>query len=159
MKTTNIERCSIISTFVAVPAILALLSAIQLAVHSWPTEFLVLPPLAVVTYLLFRQPSGPWTCARSIVVLPCAGAICGELAWRFFGMTPLGIGVATLAVLALQLAIRATMPPALALAVLAMLLHVQGPAYALGVLQATAIIFVAFHAWRRFVLKPIAGIS
>jgi HPP family len=144
------ERRIVIAASLAVPLLLALLSAVQLAGAHRATEYLVLPPLAVIVYLIFREPNGAAAKLRSIVLLPCLGAAIGQACWHFFALTPPGVAIATLAVVILQTALRAYMPPALALAVLAMLLKAHGPWYVLGVLEGTSIIFVAFECWRRF---------
>lgn len=120
--------------------------------HSPETAFLVLPPFAVVIYLIFRYPLGGAANLRSIVVLPCLGAAVGELCFRFLGMTPAGVALDTLAVLSLQFITRAYMPPALALSVLAMLLHVTSFTYVLGVAEQSALIAVVFFLWQRFVI-------
>lgn len=143
------DRLNQIAASVAVPLLLAVLSGIQLAVHRPVTEYLLLPPLAVVIYLIFRTPAGESTGLRSVILLPCLAAIAGEICWHYLGMSPHGVAIATLVVLGLQFAFRAQMPPALAIAVLAMLLHAWGPTYVLGVFEGTLIIFIAFRLWRR----------
>lgn len=148
----RLERLCHVSSFLAVPALLAVLTEAQLSLHDAATSFLVLPPFAVVIYLLFREPYGKWANLRSIVFLPCVGAIIGQLSYRYFGMTPTGIAIDTLGVLAMQSLLRARMPPALALSVLAMLLHVQSFTYTLGVAEASIAIAVVFYSWRRFVV-------
>ena len=140
-------------TAVAVPLVLALLSAMQIAVHQRATAFLVLPPFAVIIYSIFRNPLGESATLRSIVVLPCLGATLGQLAWHYLGLTPAGVAAATLAVLVAQAVIGASMPPALALAVLAMLLRAEGPWYVLGVLEGTFTIFGAFWLWRIVIIR------
>jgi CBS-domain-containing membrane protein len=137
------------ATVLAVPLILALLSGIQLEVHQRETQFLVLPPLAVIIYLIFRDPAGPSTNFRSIVILPCVGSIVGQISATFLGLTPLGAAAALFVVLMAQTVMRANMPPALALALLAMFLRVHGVTYVLGVVQGTLVIFVIFYVWRR----------
>lgn len=147
------QRDSLV-TAVAVPLLLALLSAMQLAVHQHATAFLILPPFAVIIYSIFRNPVGESTTLRSIVALPCVGAIAGQLAWHYLGLTPAGVAAATLAVLVAQVVLNANMPPALALAVLAMLLRAEGPWYVLGVLEGTLTIFATFWLWRRLANAP-----
>ncbi len=138
-------------TAVAVPLLLALLSAMQVAVHQRATTFLILPPFAVIIYSIFRNPLGESASLRSAVALPCLGAIAGQLSGHYLGLTPAGVAAATLTVLVAQAVIGASMPPALALAVLAMLLRVEGPWYVLGVLEGTLTIFTTFWLWRRLV--------
>jgi CBS-domain-containing membrane protein len=151
----RLERWTQISAFVAVPALLAVLTATQRELQNSETQFLVLPPLAVIIFLLFREPFGPWANLRSIVILPCIGAATGELTYHFLGMTAIGIAVDTLVVLAFQSLLRSKMPPALALSVLAMLLHAESWTYFLGVAEATCIIAIAFSLWRRFLIAPL----
>jgi len=150
----RLERLCQISSFVAVPALLAILTETQLRLPDRGTEFLVLPPFAVIIYLLFREPFGKWANLRSIVILPCLGAMIGQLSFRYFGLTPLGIAIDTLGVLAFQSILKARMPPALALSVLAMLLHVQSFTYTLGVAEASTSISVVFFVWRRLMVTP-----
>ncbi len=139
----------------AVPALLAVLTATQSRLQNRLTEFLVLPPFAVVIYLTFRDPFGKSANLRSIVILPCVGAAVGELCFRYLGLTPAGVAVDTLIVLSLQSVLRARMPPALALSVLAMLLHVKSFTYVLGVAEASSLIAIVFFLWRRFIASAL----
>jgi len=153
--TARLERWSQISSVVAVPALLAILTATQSRLQNRVTEFLVLPPFAVVIYLIFRDPMGKSANLRSIVVLPCAGAAVGELCSRYLGLSPAGVAVDTLCVLSLQSLLRARMPPALALSVLAMLLRVKSLTYVEGVAEASTTIAIVFFLWRRFGISPL----
>jgi hypothetical protein len=148
----RLERLCQIASFVAVPVLLAILTETQHRLQDSATEFLVLPPFAVVIYLVFREPYGKWANLRSIVILPCIGAVVGQLSFRFLGLTPLGIAGDTLCVLTLQSILKARMPPALALSVLAMLLHVRSFSYTMGVAEASSSIAIVFFVWRRFVV-------
>jgi hypothetical protein len=140
---------------VAVPALLAILTATQSRLQNRVTEFLVLPPFAVVVYLIFRDPLGKSANLRSIVILPCLGAAVGELCFRYLSFTPTGVAVDTLCVLSLQSLLRARMPPALALSVLAMLLRAKSLAYIEGVAEASTTIAIVFFLWRRFVISGL----
>ena len=139
----------------AVPGVLAVLTETQHRVQNRVTDFLVLPPFAVIIYLVFRDPLGKSANLRSIVVLPCLGATVGELSFHVLGLTPAGIALDTLCVMSLQSLIRARMPPALALSVLAMLLHAESWTYVLGVAEASSIIAIVFFLWRRFVISRL----
>lgn len=118
--------------------------------HSRTAEFMLVPPLAVIVYLIFSQPKARFVQFRSIVVMPVIGAVFGAVAYRFLGLTPLGVAAALFAVLLVQDLLRAYMPPALAIAVLAMLLRVSGPYYAAGVAVATMLVVLIFVLWRKF---------
>jgi hypothetical protein len=106
-------------------------------------------------YVVFRDPFGTWANLRSIIVLPCGGAPIGELSYAYLGMTPLGIIVDSLCVLSPQSALRARMPPALALSLLAMLLHATSFSYFVGVAEASTLIALVFFSWRRFAVMPL----
>ncbi|MEO6991324.1 MAG: HPP family protein [Candidatus Baltobacteraceae bacterium] len=136
------------AAWVAVPLLLAALAAAE-GLRALPeTEFLLLPPLAVVAYIVFREPFGPAATFRSVIAMPVIGATIGALAFRFFAHSALGVALALVAVLLAQKALRAHMPPALALAVLAIVLRVSGPTYVLGVAEASAFVGIALLAWR-----------
>lgn len=152
---TRVKRLCIISSYVALPGLLALLNAMQEGLRNPITQFLVLPPFAVVIFLLFREPYGPWANVRSIVALPFLGAATGELSYRYLGLSPLGLAATVVVVMVLQDLLRARMPPALALSVLAMLLHVESPTYALGVAEQSATVALAFFLWRRLTIAPL----
>lgn len=142
------------SAFVAVPVLLFFVDWMPRIYRSTATEFLLVPPLAVIIYLIFSQPASQHSTFRSIVVLPIIGAAVGELSYRFFGLTPWGVALAVLVVLIAQTTLGANMPPALALAVLAMLLKADDPNYAVGVAMATVGVWLVFLGWRKFVWSP-----
>jgi CBS-domain-containing membrane protein len=144
------DKCADLSAIIAVPVLLFLIDAFAQLHLSSATEFLLVPPLAVIVYLIFLKPSAPYTNLRSIVLMPSFGAAIGQVCYHYLGMTPWSIAIATLAVLITQEFLRAYMPPALALAVLAMLLKAQGPGYTLGVAIATILVWLVFVLWRRF---------
>jgi CBS-domain-containing membrane protein len=145
------QGCAKVSALVAVPALLALIDWLTRRLQSNVTEFLLVPPLAVVIFLLFSQPDARFINARSIIVLPVLGAAVGEACYAYFGLTPWGIGAATLIILLAQEAIRGYMPPALAIAILAMLLKARGIGYTAGVGLAVLLIGAVFVAWRTLV--------
>ncbi len=137
------------TALVAVPVLLFALDAVSKVVRGAPTEFLLVPPLAVVAYLLFSEPERTDARLRAVVLLPTLGGLAGEAAYAALGATPWGIAAAVLAVLLAEQGLRARMPPALAIAVLAMMLRVRGPWYPVDVAASSLVIWGAFHAWRR----------
>ncbi len=114
-----------------------------------PTEFLLVPPLAVVAYLLFSDPERADGRLRAVVLLPVLGAVAGEAGYAALGPAPWTIALVVLAVLAAERALHARMPPALAIAVLAILLRVRGPWYPADVAVSSLLLWGAFHGWRR----------
>ncbi len=139
------------TALVAVPLLLFALDGVSRLASGAPTEFLLVPPLAVVAYLLFAEPERTDSRLRAVVLLPVVGAVAGEASFALLGATPWGIAAAVLAVLLAEQGLRARMPPALAICVLAMLLRVRGPWYAVDVALSSAVVWGAFHAWRRAV--------
>lgn len=128
-----------------------LLSLLHVAAHAWrapAAEYVMLPPFAAIAFLLFTQTNAAAANLRSIVVLPCVGAAAGALCWQFLGAGAMSLALATASVLVAQIILRAYMPPALTLAALAPLLHVDAGAYVAGVAIGTSIIAAAFFLWR-----------
>jgi hypothetical protein len=144
-----------LSAFVAVPVLLFLIDWLSRLDLTKETEFLLLPPLAVIIYLIFSHPDAKNVNFRSVVLAPVIGAAVGELCYHYFGLTPWGIAIATIIVLLFQAGIGSDMPPALALAVLAMLLRAQGAGYTVGVALATLLVWFIFLVWRRFVWREM----
>ncbi len=137
------------AALVAVPLLLFAIDGVSRLVRGRPTEFLLVPPLAVITYVLFSDPDRADARLRSVVLLPVVGGVAGELGYAALGLTPWGVAAAVLAVLLAQRALRARMPPALAIAVLAMLLRARGPWYPIDVGVSALLVWTAFRAWRR----------
>jgi hypothetical protein len=108
----------------------------------------MLPPFAVIIFLLFTQANGSSANLRSIVVLPCVAAAGGALCWHYLGSGPMSVAVASLSALLAQAILRACMPPALALAALAPLLRVDVESYVAGVAIGTSIIGAVLILWR-----------
>ncbi len=151
------EQCARVSSIIAVPTLLFFIDWLSQVYRSPESEFLLVPPLAVIIYLIFSKPDASYVNFRSIVVTPVLGSAIGELCYLWFRLTPWGVAIATLAVLIIQLLMRSNMPPALALAVLAMLLKAEGPGYTVSVAVATLLIWVIFLAWRRLLWEPLAA--
>ncbi len=145
------------TALVAVPVLLFALDAVSKVVRGAETEFLLVPPLAVVAYLLFSEPERTDGRLRAVVALPALGAIAGEAGYAVLGPTPWGIAAVVLAVLLAGRALRARMPPALAIAVLAMLLRARGPWYPIDVAASSLVVWAVFHAWQgRGALRALA---
>jgi hypothetical protein len=136
---------------VAVPALLFIVDWVSRKSTSAETQFLLIPPLAVIIFLIFSHPDGPHTAFRAVVVLPVIGAVIGEFCYSWLGLTPWGVATATLAVLVAQSILHRQMPPALAVCVLAMVLKAGGSSYAIGVALATLFCWCVFLMWRKFV--------
>jgi hypothetical protein len=143
LSPARLERWMQLGSFLAVLAVLAVLTAAQGRLQSRITEFLVLPTFAVVIYTVFRDPFGNSANLRSIV------------SYRYLGMTPFGIALDTLCVPSLR---RTRMPAALAPSVLSPLLRVTSILYVVGVAEASTLIAIflssgADSSSRRFIAK------
>ena len=149
------RRCAELSTIVAVPVLLAIIDWISESSRSSDTQFLLVPPLAVIVYLIFSQPDAHYVSFRSIVVMPVIGAAAGQFSYHYLGLTPWGVAAAAIAVLLAQRGLGAFMPPAIALSILAMLLRAQGIGYTISVALATVFAGAVFWLWRRFVWFPL----
>lgn len=149
------ERCAAISTVVAVPVLLAAIDWISELSRSSDTEFLLVPPLGVIVYLIFSRPDADYVAFRSIVLMPVIGAVAGQVAYRFLGLTPFGVAAAAIVVLSAQKALRAYMPPAIALSILAMLLRAHDIGYSVSVALATLFVGGIFWVWRKVVWQRL----
>lgn len=151
-----------VAPIIAVPLLLALLDATSHAWRAPPSEYVMLPPFAVIAFLLFSQTNAAAANLRSIVVLPCVGAAAGAFCWQFLGAGAMSVALAIVSVLVAQIILRAYMPPALALAALAPLLRVHVGPYVAGVAIGTSIIAAAFILWRavcRWLIVDLVGYS
>lgn len=142
-----------LASIIAVPLLLALLDVGAGVWRAPAAQYVMLPPFAVIIFLLFTQRTGPSANLRSIVGLPCIGAAAGALCWHLLGAGPVSVATATLSVLVAQLVLRAYMPPAVALAALAPLLHAEFWTYVAGVAIGTSVIGAVFVVWRSVVRK------
>lgn len=156
---TDRRKCAAVSTIIAVPVLLALIDWISETAHSTETEFLLVPPLAVIVYLIFSRPDAHYVSFRSVVIMPIVGAAAGQIAYHFLGLTPWGVAAAAIVVLLVQQGLRAFMPPAIALSILAMLLKAQGIGYTVSVALATVFVGAVFWLWRRFVWQPLPDVE
>jgi HPP family len=136
------------SAVVAVPVLLFVIDAVSRAVRGRGTEFLLVPPLAVVIYLLFSEPDRTDGRLRAVVLLPFIAALSGEVGYGLLGLTPWAIAGVVVVVLLTQWMLHARMPPALAIAILAMFLRVRSPWYPVDVVLSSTLVWIAFHGWR-----------
>lgn len=149
------ERCARLSVWGVVPLLVFGLHLVAFLTRRPATHYLLIPPLTVIAYLLFRNPAGQGANVRGAVLLPIIGAIAGEMVFRLLGLTPWGVAAAVLVVLAAQRLLSTSMPPALAVAVLALLLHAGGGYYTLDVAVSTGAIAGAFFAWRHWLWERL----
>ncbi len=119
------------------------------------TELLLIPPLAVMAYLLFTRPDDRRASWRGVLILPTTGAILGEVACRLFGLTPWRVTLAAIFTFGAQRLLAVSMPPALAISVLALFLQVRTGYYTLDVAISAAMIGVFFFAWRRWIWERL----
>jgi len=86
------EQCARLSSVIAVPSLLFLIDWLSQVYRSPESEFLLLPPLAVIVFLIFSRPDAAYVNLRSVVVTPILGSAVGELCYHWFGLTPWGRG-------------------------------------------------------------------
>jgi hypothetical protein len=131
-------------TVVAIPSLLALLDACARSWHIPAARYISLPPIAGRGVLALFHPA-PSPRHGALDRRPsCFGAFIGAMLWHVLGDTPFGVAIKMLAVLLAQLVLRADMPPALALALLPLVLHPDPQGYVGGVAIGTAGLGVAF---------------
>jgi len=141
------------------------LGAVAVAGSATHLRFLLFPPLAAIGFALFLEPYSRRASLRSVVAGPVAGALLGVAAlswlppgpWRVVAVTALGI-------VALYL-LRAELTPALAVALLTLLVGASGLAYVLSIALSSLALWALFLLWRRVVYarayppSPAVGIN
>jgi hypothetical protein len=121
-------------------------------------RFVLFPPLVVIGFeMLGHTAACPW--AKMPFKLPVAcflTALGGFVAWRLFGVTPIaaacgmGWGMAVLRVFDLH------MPPALAVALLPLVMDHPTAAYPFAVGIGTALLSAWFLVYRRIAREPVS---
>lgn len=141
------SRSGALATALAVVAVVELAHLLSLAM---PIRYALFPPLAVIAYLAFGDPGGELAGWRSVVLLPVMAALAGI--WLVRLPEALGIAIGLFAVLAAMELVRRSAPPALAVLLLAFLLHLATPVYPLSVLVSTLVVYGLVQLYRR--LQP-----
>lgn len=127
------------------PSFLGAVAVVGSATHL---RFLLFPPLAAIGFALFLDPYSQRASLRSVVAGPVAGALIGVAAqswlpagpWRVTAVTALGI-------IALSL-LRAELTPALAVALLTLLVGASGVAYIISIALSSLALSTLFLLWR-----------
>jgi hypothetical protein len=134
-----------------VAALMAFVALAVFVVELTGLRFVLFPPLVVIGFeMLGHTAICPW--ARRPLVLPVAcflTALGGFVSWRLLGVTPLAAacsmawGIAVLRIFDLHV------PPALAVALLPLVMDSPGPTYPVAVGLGTALLSAWFLAWQR----------
>lgn len=136
--------------------VFALLAAT--AVHLTGLRFLLYPPLVVITYEMFSRPlSCPW--ARKPLRLPVAcflTATIGFTAYSVLGVSVLTALISMAAGMVILHLLDLRVPPALAVALLPMVIEAPTVTYPVAVGAGTALLSAWFLAWRTWVPGRLA---
>ncbi|MFD1514783.1 HPP family protein [Halomarina rubra] len=155
-----------VSALVLVPLVVALVTAVSNVVPAF--SFLLFPPLAAATYMLFADPTGRYSSPVQFVVGLTLGAVCGLVAFRIGALvyapdgTVVHAGSAALAVFltgASAWALDVEVPPAFSSALLVLVTDgVPGSRvlYVLNIAVASGVVALVFVFWRRQVYSERA---
>lgn len=119
------------------------------AASSVPLRFLLVPPLAVLAERGAAAPRGPTARFPSMVVAPSVGALLGTAASVAMGPTVAAFFLLTLAMMLLLRLGRWQLPPALAIALLALVLRLHTFWYPLDVAGATSALWLCVRGLGR----------
>jgi CBS-domain-containing membrane protein len=145
-----LRRFRMLWALVILPPFLAIVAVIA---GQTQMRYMLFPPLAAIGYSLFLDPFSGRATVRGIVIGPVAGALIGALALAWLPDGPLRILlVAALGILALYW-LRSELTPALAVALLTLLVGAQGPLYVLSIALTTSALAAIFFIWRRFIYE------
>jgi CBS-domain-containing membrane protein len=148
------ERVCVVSALCLLPPFLG---AVALAGSATHLRLLLFPPLAAIGYALFLHPYGPYTSLRNSVLGPVTGALVGTLAVTWVPAGPLRVIAVTAAgILALRL-LRVELPPALAVALLTLLVGGEGLLYLASIAASSLALALLFRAWRGLVFERLVG--
>ena len=130
-----------------VPAVVAATHLV--AASSVPLRFLLVPPLAVLAERGAAEPRAPRARLPSMVVAPSVGALLGTAASVALGPTAVAFLLLTLVMMLLLRLMRWQLPPALAIALLALVLRLHTFWYPLDVAGATSALWLCVHGLGR----------
>jgi hypothetical protein len=134
-------------------ALLAFVALAVVVVQITGLRFILFPPLVVIAYEMFaHEASCAW--AGKPFRLPIAAFLAsagGFMFWHFFGSTPLTAGCSMLCGIVVLRATRVHVPPALAVALLPMVMNAPTIAYPFAVGIGTLMLTLWFYLYRRIV--------
>ena len=122
-----------------------------------PLRFLLVPPLAVLAERGAAEPRAPTARLPSMVVAPSVGALLGTAASVAMGPTVAAFFVLTLVMMLLLRLWSWQLPPALAVALLALVLRLYTFWYPLDVAGATSALWLCVRGLRRLQDRLRAG--
>ena len=136
------------------PPFIGMVDLLGVATHL---RFLLFPPLVAMGYALFADPYGKQTGLRDSVLGPVVGALVGVMAITWLPAGPVRVMIVTAAgILALRL-LRIDLSPALAVALLTLLVGARGFTYLLCIAVSSLALTGLFRLWRRFVYLRVFG--
>lgn len=130
-----------------VPAVVAVTHLV--AASSVPLRFLLVPPLAVLAERGAAEPRAPTARLPSMVVAPSVGALLGTATSVALGPTVAAFLLLTLVMMLLLRLMRWQLPPALAIALLALVLRLHTFWYPLDVAGATSALWLCVRGLGR----------
>ncbi|HUY76089.1 MAG TPA: HPP family protein [Ktedonobacterales bacterium] len=130
------------------PMFLGLVAIVGSATHL---RFLLFPPLAAIGFALFLEPYHRRTSLRSVVFGPVMGASIGVVALSWIPAGPLRIVTVTALGIAALYLLQAELTPALAVALLTLLVGASGVAYIISIALSSLTLWVFFLLWRSVV--------
>jgi CBS-domain-containing membrane protein len=138
-----------VSAVIVVPVLIGFMTFLEL--HT-PLRFLLFPPLAALAYAIFTSPDRPSANMRGIIVAPTLTAVLVLPISLRVGASAAGFALAVLVTMVIMRLLGTVLVPALALAVLIVLLHVHDIAFAISVFAATTLLYVLFKVWKHALL-------
>ncbi len=146
------RRFCMLWALAVLPPFLGVVSLIGSATHL---RFLLFPPLAAIGYALFGNPYNRRNVVRSAVLGPITGALLGVAAVTWFPAGPLRVMLVTALGIVALYALSAELTPALAVALLTLLVGAEGAAYILSIAISSFALCVIFLVWRRVIYDRV----
>ena len=147
--------------YAKIGALLLFVALAVVAVELTGLRFILFPPLVVIGFEMFVHPDEcPW--AHRPLMLPVAcvlAATAGFLFWRFLGVTPLAAAMSMGAGIIVFRALDLHVPPALAVALLPMVMSHPDWRYPLSVGMGTLMLTLWFLGFERMTVPGAAAVT
>ncbi len=134
-----------------IAALMAFVALAVAVVELTGLRFVLFPPLVVIGFeMLGHTAICPW--AKRPLMLPVAcflTALGGFVSWRLLGVTPLAAACSMAWGIAVLRAFDLHVPPALAVALLPLVMDSPGPSYPVAVGVGTTLLSIWFLGWQR----------
>ena len=134
-------------------AYIAIIAEVAIATGAF---YILFPELAALSHDIFTRPRGSWASAPVLLVItPVLTAVLGTLVTRNLPYGYLSVMLTVCGDLAIVLALRSPIAPAISAGLLPLALGVRSPWYPPGIVFGTILLAVLSSFWKRMNYEPV----